>query len=1148
MTFASKNKKQCATLTTITLIMKISKFTILTFLVIFLNLDCANSAIVNINNGASLNVSGLTSGDTANFLGISGTLVVDDSQTLASVTAANNQSGTINFSSADSLTISGNIGTTLSAIQNITFNTDGILIAGGDINTGTLGTSTTVNNQGNITLSGAATQNVSALIGSSTLRLNTIAITQGNGAITFSGNVFANNLTTSSAGGTVIIGGVGSLNFSNAAFAQNTTINSSGTNSFGATTISDAKTLTLNSDTSLTNLTFGTSGNVVLATGKTATITGNISGTGIIKGSATNEGIVLLSGSDTQNVGATVKLGDGSNRLNKISISNISVGGVVLNNDAFTTTLDFTNTSGAAQITIASGKEINVSGNIAQSGTGGTSLITGAGKVNLSGSTAHIVGAKLGSSSSRLGELVVSGAGGATLNQNAFLSVLNSTGTGVIINNATLDASAFNVAETTSVSGTGTNSFGATTISDSKNLTLNSNASLTTLSVGTSSNLILASGKTATITGDISGAGLVKGSSSGLGNVTLSGSSVAQNVAAKLGDGSNRLNQISISNIVGVNFNNDVFTTTLNFTNVSGASTATIASGKTLNVSGDITQSGAGTSIITGSSGIVSLSGSSAQTVDSGLGSSTSDRLGQLIISNASGVTLSQDAFLTTLTFTGTGKALTIASPKLIDVASVVDLSGQTLNVGVGASSALFGRIKSGDTVTVDGSTTINFDYSNNSLFIDHGGITQFDVAESTSGGISGTVSDIVVTDNSFLFNNALLLNGNKIVSTISKDTTNFDIDVLGSQNFTLLDNALEHADLTAGIISISSQAELDEGLATLKPSNNQSIVNISSVINDAGSNIALLRLQQMNNDSAGFSADGKKYKNHQKIWGQFLGGSSVQKKIQANEGYKATNTGLMFGADKIFSQDKYNMILGSALAYNRANISNDIDGDERLNKNSISSYQAIFYNNNSTLNGLGFYNNNIVNLAYNQYTTTRNIILGSINQIAQADFDGYSYSARSDVGYNFKLADNLLFAPNVGLKYFSLTQNNYQEKGAGNNGLKVSNQDFHSLASEIGFNITSKFADEYFNYIPKFNTSWEHSLNNNNPTSTFSFIGGGTEMKTDPINIQENKFNVGLAINISDESDSSLQLQYNLQLSTKFISNSGSLQYRYVF
>ncbi len=48
---------------------------------------------------------------------------------------------------------------------------------------------------------------------------------------------------------------------------------------------------------------------------------------------------------------------------------------------------------------------------------------------------------------------------------------------------------------------------------------------------------------------------------------------------------------------------------------------------------------------------------------------------------------------------------------------------------------------------------------------------------------------------------------------------------------------------------------------------------------------------------------------------------------------------------------------------------------------------------------------------------------------------------------------------------------------------------------------------------------------------------------------IQKNKFNVGLSLNIFDDKNaSSLQLQYNIQLASGFMSNNGSIQYRYAF
>ncbi len=245
-------------------------------------------------------------------------------------------------------------------------------------------------------------------------------------------------------------------------------------------------------------------------------------------------------------------------------------------------------------------------------------------------------------------------------------------------------------------------------------------------------------------------------------------------------------------------------------------------------------------------------------------------------------------------------------------------------------------------------------------------------------------------------------------------------------------------------------------------------------------------------------------------------------------------------------------MILGGALSYGESNIDSDVSGASNTNvtdEYKISSYQIILYNNNSTKDGLGFYNNNIINFTHNSYTSKRNIIVGATSEVANASFGGSSYGLKSDIGYNFKLSDNSLFSPNVGVKYFTLNQDDYQETGAGNSGLKVKNEAFNDIASEIGFTLASKFNYEYYTYFPKLSASWEHSLTGNDQESTVTFIGGGTEMENNSINNQQNKFNLGLAVNIiNPEGPASLQIEYNLQVAKSFVSNGGSLQYRYAF
>lgn len=323
------------------------------------------------------------------------------------------------------------------------------------------------------------------------------------------------------------------------------------------------------------------------------------------------------------------------------------------------------------------------------------------------------------------------------------------------------------------------------------------------------------------------GAGVIKGASTGVGNLLFSGSA-AQTVDAtiEVGQSANRLGQVGFSNVnaSGVVFNNDVYASSLNFANNGGIATVAIASSKTIDVTGNVTQNSGGSAIIKGA-GKVNLSGSAAQTISSGPGASTSDRLGDLTINNASGVTLAGNNFLTSLTLTN--GAIGVNGDKVTDVINAVNLSGKIFNSQAGNSA--FGKIKSSGAITVNSSTNINFDYSQNATNLDTSGATQYVVAQSGSG-ISGSISSVTVSDNSFLFDNSLAVNGNNIVTTISQNA-NLSAATLGSSNYNLIVNALNYTDIKSGLVSLSNQSEITEALDTLKPLSNGAVIHANSAL-----------------------------------------------------------------------------------------------------------------------------------------------------------------------------------------------------------------------------------------------------------------------------------------------------------------------------
>ncbi len=265
--------------------MKVSKIKSFTFLAALLSADISKANDIFITGGTPVNVSVASDGDAVIFSGNDGTLAIDTNKILASISTTINNSGVINFSTPNTLTMNSDLGSSSLLLKSINFSSDGTLNAKGNIYTSPSGgIRTSADGVGSLVLSGIGTQNIFAYVGSSTLALKDVSIIQGGSTVSFVGDVYAKNFSTSGSGADITVGGPGYLFFNNSNFDQNTIIESTGVNSLGATILADGKTLTSNSTSILDSLAFGTSGNLVIGSTNVVAVTENITGTGEIKG------------------------------------------------------------------------------------------------------------------------------------------------------------------------------------------------------------------------------------------------------------------------------------------------------------------------------------------------------------------------------------------------------------------------------------------------------------------------------------------------------------------------------------------------------------------------------------------------------------------------------------------------------------------------------------------------------------------------------------------------------------------------------------------------------------------------------------------------------------------------------------------------
>ncbi len=1093
-----------------------------------------------------------------NFTDENGSLLVDSAKTLNSVSATSNNFGAIKFTTINNLTVNGAIGETAKSINNISFqNNSGTLTAKDDLFIAN-GINTTTNNSGNIVLSGTKIQTISSSIGSTNYNLNQLSINQNFGA-DFKKDVYAKTFATS--GADIKISGTGSLNFTDATFTGTTTISNSANVNIGKTsisaisgksensggaTIASAGTLNIdNGTTSFTDLTMtDATSKIIIGNDKSLNISGDIINAGAINAKAiqagesanTDKGTLTLSGAITQTINSSI--GESTNRLGTLNVKNIASSegsynstGIILNNDAYLKNITFSNSSKTAKILINAGKTINLSSNISET-NGGSSLITGDGTLILQGNLIQTIDSSLGSSiSDRLGVLEIKSTSDIVLNDESYIGTLTSSANpdsalpeiNFLTNNSSLNITNLNINKSLKINGSGAFEVASLDIANGKNLTLGDD-------------------KTLKITKEIKGLGAIKTNASGSGNIFFSSNGISDiDVANQIGESTARLNKIIVNTPnFAVNLNNDTFISSLDFINSSGQSKITIADTKTLNINGDVKSSY--DSAITGL-GTVNLSGSTKeQNIYTKLGTSD-DYLKNLTIENPFGATLYADSFVGNLNLIGnvikiSDSILTINNSTNFNLNNVSFTSKKVNN---------FGKIKLLGAFEIAQSKII-FDYTNNNSAITWneknfaGTKEKYNIIEANSLTNPDSLNLITVSDNSYLFDNILEIDGTNIVTTI-QTSDDFSEKNLGSQDYTLLSSVLTSSNLASKFFRISNKTSLETTITSLKPISADVFINNALSANNLTFDAINSHIKNNFDDK---KVDIKKSKNYG-LWGQLFGDKSTQKNNDSKQKFSTNNYGGIIGIEKLIRGGN-NILIGSAIAINKS----QIDDNLKIHNSDINSYQINFYNKNYAKNNEGFYNKNLANFSFNKYNNLRNIKIENYEESVKSNLSGKNYSFESGVGYKLKIIENFSITPDFSLQYFKFSQDSYKEKGSSDLALKIKGMNYNEFIAKLGIDFAGNFSHSQIQYKPNFSISWDKKLKNNRQIMQSNFINNNFDpnqtIKNNFIIAQKNIINLGFGLNLSDENNQKLNLKYNLQLANHFINNAGSLQYSWEF
>ncbi|MBL6664741.1 MAG: autotransporter domain-containing protein [Rickettsiales bacterium] len=914
----------------------------------------------------------------------------------------------------------------------------------------------------------------------------------------------------------------------------------------------DDGSLEINQNIILENITNTTSGDGTVTFGTndtTLSITGDVEDIKLFE--STNnageyQGTLTFDGTADQTIN-TIMGEDSANRIKDVNINNNSgvVSFILDSSDrSYVGNLNFTNSSATATFDISHTLQIN--GNITATSD---SLITGSvenSRILLDGTSDQVIEAKLGTSDSRFYDLVMTSnkSGKVTISQDSYVErfIGQTSSSAELVADAAFDSSLIRISSSDNnltLSGSGSITTGAIQFRGTNNV-IDTQIDVSTGAIGfdgssVSSNLIINDGYTISLSGDIVITNSNTPTITGTGNITLNGSSTqtigtSSTNELNIATSGTRLTNLSISNTSGVNFEQtQTYTNNLNFTNSSDTITVNLDANSTITTDNDISQTSGGSSVITGD-GAVILDGTS-QVINSEIGTSSSDRLATLTIDSTGSITFNQDVYTSTLNITN-ANTINIAANKVVDTENSIDLTSKTVNI-VGNSNG-FSQLNA-SSITVD-STTIDISYENGYESLDFTGDTKYYLSDST---ISGSVSDITVTEDLYLFDNSINIDNNGVYTTFSQSE---NLTRQGSSNGELIANASSYSGLSSEILSISNQQELSRAIESLRPMQNGAFIqeNISTMQQITGT---ALNISNFSNFVQEQESENSHYN---RSWARVFGGSNSKKDDNGVKGYDSTIQGVAGGFNRRISAYKSKNIYGIGFAYSNS----DISGNSTTTNNSdkINSYHVTILNSNSFSDGLGLFNENVLIGSLNEYETNRTIKVASTTKNAKANFDGESYMAQTNLGYHIKALDRLMITPRISASYLRISQDDYQETGAGDSGLNVKSNDFDNVITRYGVDITHKASFFNTKVLTELNLYREDKLLDSYQEQSISFIGGGNWIQNNSNDIQDEVYGAGISLNFFSGKSSELNLKYDAQIGDNFTSHIGSAQYKFKF
>jgi len=484
-------------------------------------------------------------------------------------------------------------------------------------------------------------------------------------------------------------------------------------------------------------------------------------------------------------------------------------------------------------------------------------------------------------------------------------------------------------------------------------------------------------------------------------------------------------------------------------------------------------------------------------------------------------------AFTDSLTFENS--AITLTDDILGDVDVTI---ANTSTISIDGDRAIDGGFTSNG--------TLNFDLDVNSLAVDGdvvlgaGSIVNVATTQITQADI-GTAIDVItetgsftdngtivnVDDDDFLIDYTVVL-GSIIITPTAAELSALSADTNISNFSGALTSAIANSRLSGDVFTalngLTSATGFETAAIGLLPAINDGIAReIFETQRFASSQLT---------DRIASKASG--------IWGQaFYRTSDRDAESLSGVGYDGDALGFTLGVDGNIGDDGK---IGAFFSY--ADIDVDSDG-AALAQSEISSYQFSVY---AGVNSDTVFVNGELGYSFNNIDSNRSAITGPVTGETDAD----SFIASVNGGLNLG-SEKVAFTPFAGLRYASISQDEFTETGGLGLTLNAESTDF--LEASVGLGVSGKASeDKDSSLIPYLRVAYTYDLVGDGLAIDGSFNAGADSFRLTSNEASQSRFDVGAGLNLVNKNGFSIAAEYQGRFASDYQSHSGGIRVGFKF